>query len=196
MRYDNVPPHEDGSYHCHLDPISESQIFGDNEFQRLNQSLPDYLHYRELVLAHPRQQLFQRLLTAGGDLFARQSASSLTNTLVYEVQTGATMLVGSVLTLLKDSLTLVALLAYLLWLNWQLTLFVGVLFPTVALVMRALGRRLHRLTVEGQQANDELAYVVEENVLAWKIVRLHGAEAHQAGRFFTRADLVRRLTLR
>jgi subfamily B ATP-binding cassette protein MsbA len=69
-------------------------------------------------------------------LFTRQTASQLTNTLVYEVQQGATQLIGALLTLVKDSLTLVALLAYLLWLNWQLTLFVGLLFPALAVVMR------------------------------------------------------------
>ena len=115
-------------------------------------------------------------------LFTRQSASQLTNTLVYEVQQGTMLLVRALLTLVKDSLTLVALLAYLLWLNWQLTLFVGVLFPVLALVMRVLGRRLRLVTVAGQQATDELAYVVEENVLAWRIVRLHGAEAAQTAR--------------
>lgn len=52
LRFNNVPPHEDGSYHCHLDPISESQIFGDNEFQRLNQSLPDFIHYRKMAVAY------------------------------------------------------------------------------------------------------------------------------------------------
>lgn len=51
LQYDNVAPHEDGTYHCHLDPISQSQIFGDNEFQRLNQSIPDYIHYRRFALA-------------------------------------------------------------------------------------------------------------------------------------------------
>jgi hypothetical protein len=60
MRADNVPVHEDGSYHCHLDPISESQIFGDNEFQRLNQSIPDYIHYREFALAHIAGVTFYR----------------------------------------------------------------------------------------------------------------------------------------
>ena len=75
---------------------------------------------------------------------------------------------------MRDSLTLVALLGYLLWLNWKLTLFVGVLFPAVAWVMRT-SRRLHRLTARARHATDELAYVVEENVLAWRIVRLHGA---------------------
>lgn len=52
MRSNNVPPHEDGTYHIHLDPTAESQIFGDNEFQRLNQSIPDYIHYRRMAVAN------------------------------------------------------------------------------------------------------------------------------------------------
>lgn len=60
LRFDNVPTHEDGSYHCHLDPISESQIFGDNEFQRLNQSIPDYIHYRRFAAAYLLNTTFYR----------------------------------------------------------------------------------------------------------------------------------------
>jgi subfamily B ATP-binding cassette protein MsbA len=143
-----------------------------------------------------RMAMFDRLLVAEPATYARHNTSSLTNTLVYEAQTGVSLLVGALLALVRDALTLFALLAYLLWLNWQLTLFVGLLFPAIALVMRALGRRLHRLTVQGQQATDELAYVVEENVLAWRIVRLHGAAARQSSRFLARAERVRRLTLK
>jgi subfamily B ATP-binding cassette protein MsbA len=83
-----------------------------------------------------------------------------------------------------------------MWLNWQLTLFVAILFPAVAWVMRTLSRRLHRLTVEGQRATDTLAYVVEENVLAWRIVRLHGAQAQQAARFDESSLRLRRLALK
>ena len=143
-----------------------------------------------------REGMFTRLLASAPALFSKQTASGMTNTLVYEAQAGVTILVNSMLTLVRDTLTLVALLSYLLWLNWQLTLVVGLLFPAVGLVMRALGKRLHRVTVEGQQATDELAYVVEENMLAWRIVRLHGAEAHQGGRFRKRADAVRRLMMK
>ena len=143
-----------------------------------------------------RVSMFQRLLDSAPALFTEQTASGLTNTLVYEAQAGVTILSASMLTLVRDSLVLVALLIYLLTLNWQLTLIVGLLFPAVALVMRALGRRLHRLTVQGQQATDELAYVVEENMLAWRTVRLHGAEAQQGRRFFARADRVRQLMLK
>jgi subfamily B ATP-binding cassette protein MsbA len=143
-----------------------------------------------------REDLFRHLLASPAGLFSRQSASQLTNTLVYEIQQGTTMLVRALLTLAKDSLTLLALLGYLLWLNWQLTLLVGLLFPALALVMRYLGRRLRRLTTASQQATDELAYVVEENVLAWRMVRLHGAEEPQARRFVTQGDRLRRLLLK
>jgi subfamily B ATP-binding cassette protein MsbA len=143
-----------------------------------------------------REALFQRILTGQPAMFGLRTASSLTNTLVYEVQNGATQLVNSILTLVKDSLTLLALLGYLFWLNWKLTLFVGVLFPAVALLMRSVGARLHRLAREGQDATDSLAYVVEENVLAWRIVRLHGAAARQAQRFDRHALTLRRVLLK
>ncbi len=143
-----------------------------------------------------REALFQRILTGQPAMFGLRTASSLTNTLVYEVQNGATQLVNSILTLVKDSLTLLALLGYLFWLNWKLTLFVGVLFPAVALLMRTVGARLHRLAREGQDATDSLAYVVEENVLAWRIVRLHGAAARQARRFDQHALTLRRVLLK
>jgi subfamily B ATP-binding cassette protein MsbA len=143
-----------------------------------------------------RQAMFEHLMRAEPGLFSRHSSSQLTNTLVYEVQQGATLLVGSLLTLVRDSLTLAALLIYLLWLNWQLTLFVSILFPAVAFVMRTLGRRLHKLTVAGQGATDELAYTVEENVLAWRIVRLHDAARIQGQRFAGRSSQLRRLVMK
>ncbi|MEO8060215.1 MAG: lipid A export permease/ATP-binding protein MsbA [Burkholderiales bacterium] len=143
-----------------------------------------------------RQAMFERLLNAQPAVFSQHTASSLVNTLSFEIQGGANQLVYSVQSLVRDSLTVVALLIYLLWQNWQLTLFVGILFPAVALVMRVLSKRLHRLTVESQKATDELAYVVEENVLAWRSVRLHAGEALQAARFGRVSDVLRRLSMK
>jgi subfamily B ATP-binding cassette protein MsbA len=143
-----------------------------------------------------RMRLFDHLLRAEPALFTRHSASSLTNMLVYEVQSASTQLVSSVLTLVRDSLTLAALLAYLMYLNWALTLFIGLLFPAIGWVMRTAGKRVQRLTKEGQRANDQLAYVVEENVLAWRIVRLHGAGVTQSHRFEQLSTALRRLLLK
>ncbi len=153
-------------------------------------------HVAGMGMVQLRQSLFQHLLHAHGDLFGRSSASALSNTLVYEVQMGATQLVHSLLSLARDSLTLLALVSYLFYLNWQLSLIVAVLFPAVALVMRVLSRRLYRLTKSSQDATDALAYVVEENVLAHRVVRLHGAQAEQASRFERLSQRLRQLSLK
>jgi ATP-binding cassette, subfamily B, bacterial MsbA len=143
-----------------------------------------------------RKQLFEVLQTAHPSLFAGTTASALVNTVVYEVQIGATLLVNALLSLLKDSLTLMALMAYLLYLNWKLTIIVLAVFPAVALVMKLLSRRLHRITKASQAATDELAYVVEENVLAYRTVRLHHAQASQAKRFDTLNQRLRSLAMK
>ena len=143
-----------------------------------------------------RQAMFARLLDAHPALFTRHTASRLTNILVYEVQQGSNLLVNALLTLVRESLTLAALLGYLIWLNWKLTLFVGVLFPLVFVSVRLISKRMRKITLASQKATDELAYVIEENVLAWRIVRLHNAEAHQTGRFVRQAKALRRLVMK
>ncbi|MBK9571610.1 MAG: lipid A export permease/ATP-binding protein MsbA [Rhodoferax sp.] len=143
-----------------------------------------------------RTAMFRKLLDAELSLFRQQSASALANTLVYEVQTGAALLVSALISLARDSLTLLALVGYLLIVNWKLTLIVGLLFPAVAAVMRTLSRRLYRLTKANQDATDRLAYVVEENVLAHRDVRLQAAQTAQAQRFHQLGDALRRLSMK
>ncbi len=143
-----------------------------------------------------RTVMFGRLLDAEPALFSRNTASNLTNTLTFEVQNGANQLVYTLQSLVRDSLTTVAMLAVLLYLNWQLTLVVAVMLPAVAFVMRYYSRRLHRFTIEAQKATDDLAYVVEENVLAWKSVRLHAAGKAQASRFGAVSERLRRVSLK
>ena len=143
-----------------------------------------------------RRELFERLLTADWALFSRQSASQLANTIVYEVQTGSTQLVQALLNTARDTFTVVALLGYLLYLNWSLTLIVLLLVPVVAFILKTMSRRLYKVTRQSQQATDELAYVVEENVLAQRMIRLHGAEQAQGERFAELSGDLRRLALK
>src|SRR6185295_17335134 len=56
--------------------------------------------------------------------------------------------------------------------------------------------RLHRLAKTSQAATVELAYAVEENVLANRVVRLHGAEDAQAERFRGLSLSLRRLAMK
>ena len=143
-----------------------------------------------------RQAMFAKILAAELKLFSQQSSSALSNTVVYEVQTGATMLVNAMLSLTRNGLTLLALTGYLFYLNWKLTLIVAAIFPAVAWVMKVLTRRVHKLTQSTQQATDQLAYVVEENVLAHRDIRLYAAQASQAQRFAHLSQSLRHLAMK
>lgn len=143
-----------------------------------------------------RKAMFERLQTAEMSLFSKQSNSTLANTVVYEVQQGSNQLVYALLGLTKDSLTLLAMLVYLFYENWKLTLIVLVLFPAVAVVMKVLSKRLYHLTKASQTATDHLAYVVEENVLAHRTIRLHEAQRAQSERFAGFSNALRQLAMK
>lgn len=50
LQQDNVPTHADGLYHAHCDPTSIGLMYANDEFQRLNTSLPDYSIYKNFTL--------------------------------------------------------------------------------------------------------------------------------------------------
>jgi len=143
-----------------------------------------------------RKAMFDKLLTARLSLFSEQTSSAISNTVVYEVYNGSVILNNALIKLARDLLTMLALIAYLIFLNWKLMLVVSLLFPALALVIQLLTRRLYRLTKESQTATDNLAYVVEENVLAHRDVRLNGAQASQATRFDALSRSLRRLSMK
>ena len=143
-----------------------------------------------------RSQLFSRLLDGHPQLFVERSASSLMNTVVYEVLAGVNQLIGAAQTLLKDTFSVIAFLGTMLLLNWRLTLVVAALGPAVGYVMRVFGKRMHRITKESQVAVDRLGYVVEENVMAWRTVRLHGVQDVQRTRFEASSKALRRLLMK
>ncbi len=143
-----------------------------------------------------RKKMFDCISVAEFDLYRKQPATALANTIVFEATNGAILLLQSITTVVKDSLSLLALVGYLLYLNWKLTLIVVLIFPIVALAMRALARRLYGLTKASQAAVDKLAYVVEENVLAHKEIRIQSAEAQQRQRFDIVNTLLQRLAMK
>jgi ATP-binding cassette, subfamily B, bacterial MsbA len=143
-----------------------------------------------------RTHLFAHMLRASPALFTRNTASSITNNIVYEIQQGSNLLMSTVQVLIRGSLTALFFMISLVWLNWRLTLFVVVLFPITGFLVRIVSKRLHRLNVAGANATDDLAYVVEENVLAWRIVRLHGAADQEQRRFENSSRLMRSINIK
>jgi ATP-binding cassette, subfamily B, bacterial MsbA len=150
----------------------------------------------QLSLRNLREKMFDAISIAELDLYRKQPATALANTIVFEATNGAILLLQSITTVVKDSLAILSLFGYLLYLNWKLTLIVVCIFPAVAFAMRALAKRVYKLTKASQSAIDQLAYVVEESVLAHKEIRIQGAEEQQKRRFHVLNALLERIAMK
>ena len=91
-----------------------------------------------------RNAMFGRMLTLPAAFFEQQPSGALISKLTFDV-TQVTGAATTALTIVfRDALTIVGLLAYLMWLNWKLTLIALVMAPAIVLVVRSLAVRLRR----------------------------------------------------
>jgi subfamily B ATP-binding cassette protein MsbA len=164
----------------------------------LAQFLSNYLLSRVInsVLLKLREQMFQTLLHASTTFFQKNSASTLINAVVFEVNNVLSIMGGMLISLVRDSLTVLGLMGYLIYLNWQLTLVVLIIFPVIAFIMSRVNRRLRSLNREQQTLTTDLAYIVEEAAAGYKIVKVHGAEQYEMNRFLEKAERLRQFALK
>jgi ATP-binding cassette, subfamily B, bacterial MsbA len=148
------------------------------------------------ILLQLRLTMFERMLHTGASFFQRETASTVINAIVFEVNQILSVLTGVLVTLVRDSLTVVFLLGYLFYLNWRLTLIVAVILPGIGWVVSKINRRLRRLGREQQTLTNELSYIVEETVGGYKVVKVHNGEAYEMDRFTAMSKQLRGYAMR
>ncbi|OWS71095.1 lipid A export permease/ATP-binding protein MsbA [Polynucleobacter campilacus] len=164
----------------------------------LAQFLSNYLLSRVInsVLLKLREQMFQTLLHAKTIFFQQNSASHVINAVVFEVNNVLSIMGGMLISLVRDSLTVIGLMGYLIYLNWKLTLIVLIIFPIIAYIMSKINRRLRSLNREQQTLTSDLAYIVEEAAAGYRIIKVHGAEQYEMNRFLEKAERLRQFALK
>ncbi len=143
-----------------------------------------------------RQQMFTRILDVPLGFYNTHSVGRVINSMMFEVQQIVDMVTRVYISLIRDSLTVIVLLSFLLWLNWRLTLVALVLLPLIAIVVRFTGKRVRRLTREYQSVNAELTQVLEETTRANQVIKIFGGHQYERNRFEARADKLRSYTMR
>ena len=139
-----------------------------------------------------RNAMFAKLLALPARYYDEQPSGVLISKLTFDV-TQVTQAATSALTIVfRDSLAIVGLLAYLLWLNWKLTLFALVMAPLIVAVVRVLSVKLRRSSREVQEAMGFITQVIDEAISGHKVVKLFGGQDYEKVRFDEEANRVRR----
>jgi subfamily B ATP-binding cassette protein MsbA len=148
------------------------------------------------VVADIREELFTHLLYLPASFYDKNSSARLSSHIAYDVNnvTGAATNALTVLT--RDSLTIVGLMSWLLWLDWKLTSITIALFPLIALTIRYFNRRLRKISSESQYAMAGITHTIEEAAANNRIVKIFSAQDFEKEQFKKQNEHNRRLGVR
>jgi subfamily B ATP-binding cassette protein MsbA len=135
------------------------------------------------VIVQLRQELFTHILRQSADFFARHRSTDLTTHIISDVervQQAVTVLLSDTL---RESFTLLALLTYAFYLNWQLATFSLVVVPLVYSLTVRFGRRLRRTSHSTQEGIQEVLSIAQEVITGQRVVKAFVREAHEGQRF-------------
>jgi subfamily B ATP-binding cassette protein MsbA len=139
-----------------------------------------------------RGAMFAKLLALPAPYFDRQPSGALISKLTFDVTQVAQAGTSALTIVFRDALAIAGLLAYLLWLNWALTLLALAMAPFIVLVVRALSVRLRNASRGVQQAMGSVTQVIDEAIGGHKVVKLFGGRDYERRRFDEEANRVRR----
>ena len=143
-----------------------------------------------------RAAMFDKLMTLPTRYFDQNPSGQLIAQLAFNVTQVTQSATSSLTTLVRDTVTVLGLLGYLLWLNWRLTLIVFALVPLTLWVVRIASKRLRGLSRKAQQNIGDLTQVVDEAVGGHRVVKLYGGEDYEQTRFREAANLARQFEMK
>ena len=148
------------------------------------------------IVLNLRVQLMQALLRARSDLFVSLSPGQAVHKIISDPNVASQVLGNVLIDLVKEATTLICLIAYLLYLNWQLTLIAFASMPLLALTVSKAKKRLDRVGQAQYESQQRLINIVDDNARAWRVVRTFGAATFEFQRFEGEAQNLRRMSIK
>jgi ATP-binding cassette, subfamily B, bacterial MsbA len=148
------------------------------------------------VVLDLRKGMFDRLLRLPARFYADNSSGALLSKVAYDVTnvSGAATFVLTVL--VRDSIAVIGLLAWLFYLNWKLTLITLLIAPPIGFTVRTIAGRLRKMARGAQRSTGDLVHVLQETIECHKVVKVFGGEAYEAKRFLKTASTLRGFLMR
>ena len=135
------------------------------------------------IVTQLRTQIVQRVLRLPIGYFDRNSSAVLLSRLTFNTEQVGQATTDSVAVIIRESLTLLGLVAYLFYLNLQLTLFALVLGPLVGWLVTSINKRFRRYSRRIQDSMGDVTRVSKEIFDAPRLIKVYNAQEHLGGQF-------------
>ncbi|MDT8311186.1 MAG: lipid A export permease/ATP-binding protein MsbA [Methylophaga sp.] len=135
------------------------------------------------VIKTLREEMFDQLLTLPASFFDRSTSGQLMSKLLYDVEQVADAATDAVLVLIRDTLTIVGLIAWMIYLNGLLSLIILLTVPFIGLLVYQISSRFRRISKSIQDSMGDVSHVSSEIIDGHREVKTFGSQAYEAKRF-------------
>jgi subfamily B ATP-binding cassette protein MsbA len=130
-----------------------------------------------------RCDAFKRIMHFPISYFDKHSSSFIVSKITYDAEQLSNVATKITLTLIKDGLTIVGIISYMLYLDWQLTLIFSLLAPLMAIYLSAMSPRLRSAGKTIQETMGQMTMASDEAISGQRIVKIFGSSQHEILRF-------------
>jgi subfamily B ATP-binding cassette protein MsbA len=148
------------------------------------------------LLVSLRSQMFQHLLKLPDEYFKQVPSSETLTRFVSDASQALQLAAETFSTFVRDVFVVIALLGYLFYLNWKLTLIALLVIPLAAWITRAFAQRMTIVARSTQERNVEFTKSVLEGNNAQRIIKLYEGSSYEISRFEEVNKRLRRLAMR
>lgn len=135
------------------------------------------------VVHNLRVELFDQLLRLPSTFFDRNAMGHLVAKVTYHVTQVTGAATDAVRIVIREGLTVIGYMVFLLYLNWQLTLIFLAVAPLIALLVSYAGKRFRRISERIQDSMGDVTHVASEAVQGYREVRMFGGSDYEVERF-------------
>lgn len=137
-----------------------------------------------LGLVHDlRVSLFNSLMVLPNRYFDSHNSGHLISRITFNVTMVTGAATDAIKVVIREGLTIIFLFAYLLWMNWKLTLVMLAILPVIAFMVSSASKKFRKQSKKIQVAMGDVTHVASETIQGYRVVRSFGGEAYEERRF-------------
>jgi subfamily B ATP-binding cassette protein MsbA len=148
------------------------------------------------VIYQIRLEMFERLVHLPTSYFQQHPSAKTINRITNDVNGVASASTNVITTFIKDGVTVLGLLGWLLYLNWQLMLISVTVVPVLVISVRKLSKRLRNLVHQEHDNMVMMTTAIQEAISNQKVIKVYGGEQQEVSRFEGVANYLRGIYMR
>ena len=147
------------------------------------------------AISEIRQDVFNHQILLPIQTNREEALGRITSRFLYDIPQISASISSAWIIIIRDSLVLITLTGYLIFVSWPLTIIMLIVAPPIAYLINKVGVKMRSSNIEIQNATGNLAKSIDQSIVGIKEIKLYGHELNQKKSFGKVSEHIRKKTM-